>query len=841
MDLKKQLKDMQNFVEEISSTLKTHLDDAYRNKIRSIINNQEITDVEKVRQMLELVQEGQELLTKKSNIDPSNISRATALLNITNATIDSLMDRSTVAQVRSIINSNDYNAVNVDATVRTEKGKTQASRFLDAVIQSARPDHEMLKAVQKIEFLCSKYPNLRRIVKYNFPDYNTNKFRQLSFLRQNEKQTLNVGISLANDINDEINKNHVDAICILSMLKRQTECANGLLDESQKKLIKEILSDDLSEDQKVNVDEVQEGYNQWYNGAKAYLMQGYDSAKITRQRKNKTRLTGEKLNQLTYEARLKRILDPNELGFANHYIKELASSVESMLTGSTIYNELNNALSYLATVETKMNPNDKVKITGSAILKNFIQNSILLNIMENSNEIQADRKRNKEIIEALKFQMKEQLDKMHMLGITSYYQKIGECVEGITKGYFLENGLTPINEKDNLKLYNDSVFSLAFRQVVSAPAEKAIQYKDVRQLPEYKAFFDKYLKAHKLDKSQIDPNNWPLDIPAATSVPTALEVMPEECGANPAKRISSTKDLSDEALEINKFATGPTISPTGPTISPTGPTGSPTGPTISPTGPTVSPTGPTVSPTGPTVSPTGPTVSPTGPTVSPTGPTVSRRSLKSEDLLLKIYFLMDAIAYAEKESSTSDDIKEIKIKTAATHLADVMHGYVHRVMEDTKGDALKIKEIEENTFKRYCNSRVNKTAMSYVNTGSGIAEVLDMKGKKYKSMKGDSNKFRINTKITVSTDRKGNTIYKTTFDQGGVKFDISNKTSAIEMVDNIRFDSRTANLSEGMIAMIKKGVIVEKSGRPLDLADPNIRSCIDRSYNASPEAGINVP
>lgn len=550
MDIKLQLRYMQNFVEEISSTLKTHLDDAYRNKIRSIINNQEITDVEKVRQMLELVQEGQELLSKKSNIDPSNISRATALLNITNATIDSLMDRSTVKDVRDVINANDYEAVNVDATVRTEKGKTQASRFLDAVIQSTRPDHEMLKAVQKIEFLCAKYPNLRRIVKYNFPDYNTNKFRQLSLLRQNEKQTLNVGISLANDINDEINKNHVDAICILSMLKRQTECANGLLDESQKKLIKEILSDDLSEDQKVNVDEVQEGYNQWYNGAKAYLMQGYDSAKITRQRKNKTRLTGEELNQLTYEARLKRILDPNELGFANHYIKELASSVESMLTGSTIYNELNNALSYLATVETKMNPNDKVKITGSAILKNFIQNSILLNIMENSNEIQADRKRNKEIIEALKFQMKEQLDKMHMLGITSYYQKIGECVENITKGYFLENGLTPINEKDNLKLYNDSVFSLAFRQVVSAPAEKAIQYKDVRQLPEYKAFFDKYLKDHKLDKSQIDPNNWPLDIPAATSVPTALEVMPEECGANPAKRISSTKDLSDEALEI---------------------------------------------------------------------------------------------------------------------------------------------------------------------------------------------------------------------------------------------------------------------------------------------------
>ena len=550
MDIKLQLRYMQNFVEEISSTLKTHLDDAYRNKIRSIINNQEITDVEKVRQMLELVQEGQELLSKKSNIDPSNISRATALLNITNATIDSLMDRSTVKDVRDVINANDYEAVNVDATVRTEKGKTQASRFLDAVIQSTRPDHEMLKAVQKIEFLCAKYPNLRRIVKYNFPNYNTNKFRQLSLLRQNEKQTLNVGISLANDINDEINKNHVDAICILSMLKRQTECANGLLDESQKKLIKEILSDDLSEDQKVNVDEVQEGYNQWYNGAKAYLMQGYDSAKITRQRKNKTRLTGEELNQLTYEARLKRILDPNELGFANHYIKELASSVESMLTGSTIYNELNNALSYLATVETKMNPNDKVKITGSAILKNFIQNSILLNIMENSNEIQADRKRNKEIIEALKFQMKEQLDKMHMLGITSYYQKIGECVENITKGYFLENGLTPINEKDNLKLYNDSVFSLAFRQVVSAPAEKAIQYKDVRQLPEYKAFFDKYLKDHKLDKSQIDPNNWPLDIPAATSVPTALEVMPEECGANPAKRISSTKDLSDEALEI---------------------------------------------------------------------------------------------------------------------------------------------------------------------------------------------------------------------------------------------------------------------------------------------------
>ena len=550
MDIKLQLRYMQNFVEEISSTLKTHLDDAYRNKIRSIINNQEITDVEKVRQMLELVQEGQELLSKKSNIDPSNISRATALLNITNATIDSLMDRSTVKDVRDVINANDYEAVNVDATVRTEKGNTQASRFLDAVIQSTRPDHEMLKAVQKIEFLCAKYPNLRRIVKYNFPNYNTNKFRQLSLLRQNEKQTLNVGISLANDINDEINKNHVDAICILSMLKRQTECANGLLDESQKKLIKEILSDDLSEDQKVNVDEVQEGYNQWYNGAKAYLMQGYDSAKITRQRKNKTRLTGEELNQLTYEARLKRILDPNELGFANHYIKELASSVESMLTGSTIYNELNNALSYLATVETKMNPNDKVKITGSAILKNFIQNSILLNIMENSNEIQADRKRNKEIIEALKFQMKEQLDKMHMLGITSYYQKIGECVENITKGYFLENGLTPINEKDNLKLYNDSVFSLAFRQVVSAPAEKAIQYKDVRQLPEYKAFFDKYLKDHKLDKSQIDPNNWPLDIPAATSVPTALEVMPEECGANPAKRISSTKDLSDEALEI---------------------------------------------------------------------------------------------------------------------------------------------------------------------------------------------------------------------------------------------------------------------------------------------------
>lgn len=541
---------MQNFVEEISSTLKTHLDDAYRNKIRSIIDNQEITDVEKVRQMLELVQEGQKLLSKRANIDPSSMPRATALLNIANATIDSLMDRSTIKNVRDVINANNYEAVNVDASVTTNKGITQASRFLDAVVQSARPDHEMLKAVQKIEFLCAKYPNLRRIIKYNFPKYDTKKFRQLSLSRQNEKQTLNVGISLANDINEEINKNHVDAICILSMLKRQAECENGLLDESQKKLIAEILSDDLSEDQKVNVDEVHEGYNQWYNGAKAYLMQGYDSAKITRQRKNKTRVTGENLNQLTYEARLKRILDPNEIGFANHYIRGLAASVDAMLAGSTAYNELNNALGYLATVETKMSPNDSEMVTGSAILKSFIKNSILLNIMENSNEIQADRKRNKEIIEALKFQMKEQLDKMHMLGITSYYQKIGECVEGITKGYFLENGLTPINEKDNLKLYNDSVFSLAFRQVMSAPAEKAIQYKDVRQLPEYKAFFDKYLKDHKLDKSQIDPRNWPLDIPAATSVPTSLEVMPEECGANPEKRISAARNLSDEALEI---------------------------------------------------------------------------------------------------------------------------------------------------------------------------------------------------------------------------------------------------------------------------------------------------
>ena len=459
---------------------------------------------------------------------------------------------------------------------------------------------------------------------------------------------------------------------------------------------------------------------------------------------------------------------------------------------------------------------------------------------------------NKEIIEALKFQMKEQLEILHDYGVTSFYPKIGECVNVISEKYFKKAGLTPVDDKDNIKLYNDSIFD----SVMSiAATEDVMKYSKLRYTSAYEKAIAKLAKKHG---RKISDYNVYKKLAPADGVPEE----DDESRISLKKDLESANDLSDEALEINRFATGPTVSPTGPTVSPTGPTGSPTGPTVSPTGPTVSPTGPTVSPTGPTVSPTGPTVSPTGPTVSPTGPTVSptgptvsptgptgsptgptgsRRSLKSEDLLLKIYFLMDAIAYAEKESSTPDDIKEIKIKTAATHLADLMHGYVHRVMEDTKGDALKIKEIEENTFKRYCNSRVNKTAMSYVNTGSGIAEVLDMKGKKYKSMKGDSNKFRINTKITVSTDRKGNTIYKTTFDQGGVKFDISNKTSAIEMVDNIRFDSRTANLSEAMIAMIKKGMIVEKSGRPLDLADPNIRSCIDRSYNASPEAGTNVP
>ena len=918
MDIKLQLRYMQNFAEEISSTLKIGLDEPYRNKIKAIIDNTEITDVEKVRQMYILVQEGHGLISKTSNIDPIHMARANSIKVIVDAVTDSLMDRSTIKNVRDVINANNYEAVNVDASVTTNKGITQAGNFLDAVVSSVRPDHEMLKAVQEIESLCAHDPNLKKIIEYNFPNYDTRRFIYLSNLRQSEDQTLNVGISLANEINAEINKNHVDAICILSMLKRQSECKNGLLNDSQKELIKTTLSENLSDDQKVNVDKVHEGYNQWYKGVTIYLKQGYDSDKIERQRRNKTRLTGETLNELTYEAKLRRILDANEIGFANHFIAGHATAVESMLTSSAIYTKLNTALSYLSTAQTKLNPNDKTITTGDVILKDFIKNSILLNIMENSTDIQSDRKRNKEIIEALKFQMNEQIGRLHALGITSYYQKIGECVEEVTKNYFMENGLTPKDEKNNLRLYNDSVFNLAFRQVAKLSPSEAVQYSDVRALPEYKSFFKKFLKENNITEDKIDKRNWPIDISSAANVPVEQEVMPKEFGANFANRISAAKDLSGEALEINRFATGPTISPTGPTVSPTGPTGSPTGPTgsptgptvtptgptvsptgptvsptgptisptgptvtptgptgsptgptvtptgptvtptgptvsptgptvsptgptISPTGPTVSPTGPTVSPTGPTISPTGPTVSPTGPTISPTGPTVSRRSLKSEDLLLKIYFLMDAIAYAEKESSTPDDIKEIKIKTAATHLADVMHGYVHRVMEDTKGDESKIKEIEENTFKRYCNSRVNKTSMSYVNTGSGIAEVLDMKGKKYKSMNGDSDKFRINTKITVSTDRKGNTIYKTTFNQGGVKFDISNKTSAIEMIDNIRFDSRTANLSEGMIAMIKEGVIVEKSGRPLDLADPNIRSCIDRSYNASPEAGTNVP
>ena len=530
MDIKLQLRYMQNFAEEISSTLKVGLDEPYRNKIREIMNNTEITDVEKVRQMYSLVQEGHGLISKTSNIDPIHMARANSLKVIVDAVTDSLMDRSTIKNVRDVINANNYEAVNVDASVTTNKGITQAGNFLDAVVSSVRPDHEMYESLKEIKAILGR-PEVKSIISYNFPDFDPSKFLELSELRQQENQTLNVGVALANQINAEYNKMHPDFIGILSMLKRQSEKTNGILNDTEKKSINNILNKNLPPQQQANVDLIYEGYNEWYQGVTAYLMQGYNSNKIDRQRKNKTGLFAETtLNMFTYEAKLKRILDPNEEVYKESILYDYEKKLNTFLNSASKPTQYKDLFACLGPLPSN------VKQT----LQKFIKNNVLLNAMENSNQIHPERRGNKEIIEALKFQMKEQLEILHDYGVTSFYPKIGECVNVISEKYFKKVGLTPVDDKDNIKLYNDSIFD----SVMSIAATgDVMKYSKLRYTSAYEKAIAKLAKKHG---RKISDYNAYKKLAPADGVPEE----DDESRISLKKDLESANDLSDEALEI---------------------------------------------------------------------------------------------------------------------------------------------------------------------------------------------------------------------------------------------------------------------------------------------------
>ena len=67
MAIENNLKAMQDFIQEMATVLKSDKREAYRNRMQSIIENADITDVQKTKEILRCFIEVKNLIAKSSN------------------------------------------------------------------------------------------------------------------------------------------------------------------------------------------------------------------------------------------------------------------------------------------------------------------------------------------------------------------------------------------------------------------------------------------------------------------------------------------------------------------------------------------------------------------------------------------------------------------------------------------------------------------------------------------------------------------------------------------------------------------------------------------------------
>lgn len=559
MDIKLNLINIQNFLLEMFATLKDEYNKPYANRLKAIFEDASLSDVEKTRQALIILDEGRKLLADPAKCDPSLSAKAAEMLNVANSVIEAVNNRSQIENMRNVARGVTYNASNVPASVTSQKGKYQAEQFVNAVVDCVIPDHEMLSAVEVVNNLATAVPDIGTFIRQNFPQYNPATFLRLSADRKKPEQSINTAIASASQINSEYNKNHVDFVCILARLKRFAD-SNLVLDDAQKQQINDVI-DKLPKEQKENIVAINNAYEKWYECATDYLMEGYKAGKSEKKQANRfNRTTGsfaspeEKLNETLRQNAIGRWINPEITVISN-----MRTEINGEFTNNTT-----SAARRVSSQQSWDNLLTKIGSLGNAtiryegrdtpikdILRAFVRNNILLNVMRNTNEISPDHSKNAEVIEALQFAMKGQLDILHQCGITSYYEDIGQCVELLSSNYFQSAGLTARNGQEaNKEMYDNNIFDRAAIKEALERRDMAIVSDEIRRLPNYPKMIQRLSKKTGYPVSDFPP---PLDPKAPSTVPTEAEVLPPK-SAGFRKGIKKAKDLEGERIEMGKKA-----------------------------------------------------------------------------------------------------------------------------------------------------------------------------------------------------------------------------------------------------------------------------------------------
>ena len=578
MAIENNLKAMQDFIQEMATVLKSDKREAYRNRMQSIIENADITDVQKTKEILRCFIEVKNLIAKSSNLytpgpmdtfsaaDIAN--KASKMSTIAEGIYTSLTEGAnyTIERVHQIIDNNNYEVTNVAGLSGPDFGKEQAKNFLKAVTDSTRPNHEMFEAVFLIQRLIGSNPAVRKLIENNFPDFDANNFLNLSARRIDEKQTLNSGINLSHQINSAYDKIHTNTISILSMLTNEQM---GLLTADQKDQLSKIVKD-LPEEQQNNITALNGGYAQWYDGVQKLLQQGYDARKIETQTANRTNRRRSLVNPLSYQASLENIINQSGIFKSNaREFERFNNEVDDLLlflspsyraasgTTSTITSLPNSDLAsklleslYTSFPEFKNVLGDE-KLRSTLI--SFIKHNVMLNAFENTKQVNSEQRGNKKIIEALKYTMSKELAVLNEMGLSAAYEQLGECVVAVTGCYFTNFELQSKDVAANGNLYNDDIFELAITNGLEGKRNSIEISKDIRALPAYKKYLYKYAKRYGIDINKLPSEHLPIDATSAEEVPESEEVIPEEAkSSNIKKRLKSAKGLSNEALELDK-------------------------------------------------------------------------------------------------------------------------------------------------------------------------------------------------------------------------------------------------------------------------------------------------